>query len=127
MTPEPVGYRALGNTIERMEQRIIRLHQGYARRLALANDRTAATQADLAAAEQTIAKLTAELQTARDTARREVLDRIPHWPYDTRAGRYCGKPHGNGLVLDGCGEPWPCATVRRRNQAAENQAEKEGE
>lgn len=35
-----------------------------------------------------------------------------HEPRDDDGVTYCGWHVGDGVVVDGCGEVWPCATVK---------------
>ena len=50
-------------------------------------------------------------ETIRRMSDIPARDRPVHEPFTDDGVTYCGWHVGNGVVIDGCGEVWPCSTV----------------
>lgn len=50
---------------------------------------------------------------------------MKHKPFPDDGVTYCGWHVGNGVVHEGCGEVWPCSTVRARQGLPEALSEQD--
>jgi hypothetical protein len=56
---------------------------------------------------------TSDLPASLVAQRNKQIEEDPHKPFEEDGVKYCGWTSSDGIV-DGCGQEWPCSTVRSR-------------